>query len=30
MCTIPKGNVGYDQFTVHDTVVVEPTFDTFL
>ena len=27
---IPKGNVGYDQFTVNDTVVVEPTFDTFL
>ena len=24
--TIPKGNMGYDQFTVSDTVAVEPTF----
>ena len=22
--TIPKGNMGYDQYTVPDTVVVEP------
>ena len=28
--TIPKGNMGYDQFTVPDTVAVEPTFVTFL
>ena len=28
--TIPKGNIGYDQFTVPDTVAVEPTFVTFL
>ena len=33
MCTriaIPKGNMGYDQYTVPDTVAVEPTFVTFL
>ena len=24
--TIPKGNMGHDQFTVPDTVAVEPTF----
>ena len=24
--TIPKGNMGYDQYTVSDTVAVEPTF----
>ena len=24
--TIPKGNVGYDQYAVPDTVAVEPTF----
>ena len=28
--TIPKGNMGYDQYTVPDTVVVEPTFVAFL
>ena len=31
MCTtIPKGNMGYDQYTVSDTVVVEPAFVAFL
>ena len=24
--TIPKGNMGYDQYTVSETVAVEPTF----
>ena len=24
--TIPKGNMGYDQYTVPDTVAVEPAF----
>ena len=28
--TIPKGNMGYDQYTVTDTVAVEPTFVAFL
>ena len=28
--TIAKGSMGYDQFTVPDTVAVEPTFVTFL
>ena len=28
--TIPKGNMGYDQYTVLDTVAVEPTFVAFL
>ena len=28
--TIPKGNMGYDQDTVSDTVAVEPTFTAFL
>ena len=28
--TIPKGNMGYDQYTVPDIVAVEPTFATFL
>ena len=28
--TIPKGNMGYDQYSVPDTVAVEPTFVTFL
>ena len=28
--TIPKGNTGYDQYTVPDTVAVEPTFVAFL
>ena len=28
--TIPKGNMGYDQHTVPDTVAVEPTFVAFL
>ena len=25
-----KGNMGYDQYTVPDTVAVEPTFVAFL
>ena len=28
--TISKGNMGYDQYTVPDTVAVEPTFIAFL
>ena len=28
--TIPKGNVEYVQYTVPDTVAVEPTFVSFL
>ena len=28
--TIPKGNMGYNQFTVSDTVGVEPSFVAFL
>ena len=28
--TIPKCNMGYDQYTVSDTVAVEPTFVAFL
>ena len=28
--TIPKGNMGYDGYTVPDTVAVEPTFIAFL
>ena len=28
--TIPKGNMGYNQYTVPDTVAVEPTLVTFL
>ena len=28
--TNPKGNMGYDQYTVPDTVAVEPTFVAFL
>ena len=28
--TIPKGNVGYDQYTVPDTVAVEPSFAVLL
>ena len=28
--TIPKGNMEYDQYTVPDTVAVEPTFVAFL
>ena len=28
--TIPKGNMGYDQYTVPGTVAVEPTFVDFL
>ena len=27
--TIPKGYMGYDQYTVPDTVAVEPTFVSF-
>ena len=28
--TIPMGNMGYDQYTVPETVAVEPTFVSFL
>ena len=28
--TIPKGNMGYDQYTVPNTVAIEPTFVAFL
>ena len=28
--TIPKGNMGYDQYTVPDIVVVKNTFVAFL
>ena len=28
--TIPKGNMGYDQYAVPDSVAVEPTFGAFL
>ena len=28
--TKPKGNMGYDQYTVPETVAVEPTFVAFL
>ena len=28
--TIPKGNMGYNQYIVPDTVAVEPTFVAFL
>ena len=28
--TIPKGNMGYVQYSVPDTVAVEPTFVAFL
>ena len=28
--TIPKGNMRYDQYTVPDTVAVEPTFVAFV
>ena len=28
--TIPKSNMGYDQYTVPDTAAVEPTFVAFL
>ena len=28
--TITKGNLGYDQYTVSDTVAVKPTFVAFL
>ena len=28
--TIPKGNMGYDQYTVPDSVAVESTFVAFL
>ena len=28
--TIPEGNMGYDQYTVPDTVAVKPTFVAFL
>ena len=29
-CDIPKGNMGYDQYTVPDTVAVELSFVAFL
>ena len=28
--TIPKGNMGYDQYIVPDSVAVKPTFVAFL
>ena len=28
--TIPKGNIGYDQYTVPETAAVELSFLTFL
>ena len=28
--TIPKGNMGYDQYPVLDTAAVEPTFVAFV
>ena len=28
--TIPKGNIGHDQYTVLETVAVEPTFVALL
>ena len=28
--TIPKGNIGCDEYTAPDTVAVEPTFVAFL
>ena len=28
--TIPKGNIGCDEYTAPDTVAVEPTFVSFL
>ena len=28
--TILKGNMGYDQYTVPDTVAVKPTFVAFI
>ena len=28
--TIPKGNMGYDQYTVPDTVAAKPSFVAFL
>ena len=30
VCDNPKGNMGYDEYTVPDTVAVELTFDAFL
>ena len=30
LATIPKGDMGYDQYTVPDTVSVEPTLVAFL
>ena len=27
---MPKGNMGCDQYTIHDTAAVEPTFVAFL
>ena len=28
--TVPRGNMGYDQYTVHDSVVVKTSFIVFL
>ena len=28
--TVPKGNMGYDQYTVPETLAVEPTFVAFI
>ena len=28
--TIPKGNMGYNQYTIPDIVAVEPSFVVFL
>ena len=30
LATIPKGNMGYDQYTVPEIVAVEPVFVAFL
>ena len=30
LATIPKGNMGYDQYTVPDIVAVEPAIAAFL
>ena len=30
LATIPKGNMGYVQYTIPDTAAVEPTFVAFL
>ena len=28
--TVPKGNMGYDQYTVPETLALEPTFVAFI